>query len=77
MQDSRWHQVEDGLLSLNNQSVPRVIAPLKAGYDIHFTRVNVNNLSFSFIAPLGPDDYYICHGLSSPYYKFRVKRSSH
>jgi len=40
----------------------RIMATLEAGDDIGAAGQPIDDLAFSFIPPLGPDDDDICHG---------------
>jgi hypothetical protein len=41
--------------------VPRVVTTLKPRNHIGALRQPINNLAFTFVAPLRADDYHICH----------------
>ncbi len=57
--------MEDRLDPFDDQGVPGVVAALKAGDDIRPLRIEIDNLPFSLVTPLGADDRYICHNLCS------------
>jgi hypothetical protein len=42
---------------LNNKGMPSIVATGKASDDISGLRKDIDDLAFSFIAPLGADDY--------------------
>ena len=63
MQNSRRNQMQNGFSSLDNQRMAGVIPALKAGYDIGFFRVKVNNFPFALIAPLSAYNCNISHDL--------------
>ena len=52
-QNPRWDQVENGLLSIDRERVPRVVPPWKQRRSAHGARED-DNFAFSFVAPLGP-----------------------
>jgi len=56
VQDPRGDQVQNGLLALDHDRVPRVVAPLEAHDGVGVFRVQVDDLALAFIAPLGPYD---------------------
>jgi len=47
--------------AFNHQGMPCVVAALKAGDNIRLLGIKINNLSFSFITPLGAYNRNICH----------------
>src|SRR5436190_9253057 len=60
-QNSRGHQVQYVLLTLDVDRVAGVISPLRADDYISLFGKNINNLAFAFIAPLGPHENGIRH----------------
>ena len=56
-----WNQVEDELLVTNFHSMAGIGAALETHDDICIERQEIYNLGFSFVAPLGADNYTICH----------------
>ena len=56
VQNSRGDQVQDELFRADHDRMARVMAALVARNNVRPLRQQVNDLSFSFIAPLGADD---------------------
>jgi len=54
-EDAGGNQVEHIMLAADFDGMARVVAALKADDHIHIARQNVDQLAFSFIAPLGSD----------------------
>ena len=61
LHNTGWNQVEDELLVANFHSMAGIGAALKTHDDICIERQEIYNLGFSFVAPLGADNYTICH----------------
>ncbi len=57
--------MQDGLLPLDDQGVTRIVSPLESGDHIRIFRIEIDDLSFSFITPLGSDHHHVCHEKSS------------
>jgi hypothetical protein len=49
--------VQDRLLALYHQRVPGVVTALEANDCIRFPAQQINDLSFTFVAPLGAENY--------------------
>ena len=58
-QNPRGNQVQDGLLTVDDQRVAGVVAALKAHNGRRAIRQEVDNLSLALVTPLGPDDNYV------------------
>jgi hypothetical protein len=46
-----------------NDSVACVVAPLAAHNDVGLAGKDINNFSFAFVPPLGPNQNRVCHGM--------------
>jgi len=64
MEDARRDQVQDGLLSLDHEGVPGIVAALKADNRVGVFGVEIDDLPLAFIAPLGSDHNDVGHGAS-------------
>src|SRR5262245_54411505 len=64
VQASRRDQMQDELLSLNNDSVSCIVPALVTGNDIELFSQQIDNLPFTFIAPLGANHHDVCHDVS-------------
>jgi hypothetical protein len=65
VEDARGEKVENKLAIADAHGVPRVRASLVACHDIGIAGKHVDDLSFSFVAPLGADNNLNRHdGLS-------------
>ena len=56
--------MEDIFFTSNDDGVTGIVAALAADDDIGFIREEVDNFSFSFIAPLGADENRVWHKMS-------------
>ena len=63
--DARGQQRQFVDLAVDDQRVPGIVAALEAHDDIGLDRQPVDDLAFSFIAPLGADDDNIGHAEAS------------
>jgi hypothetical protein len=61
LENARRDQVADELLSIHHHGVPGIVPSLKPNHHIGVGGQQIHNLTFPFIAPLGPNDYDICH----------------
>src|SRR3989338_434062 len=69
---SRRNQMENKLLFLSNYSVPRVIASVKACYDIRLFRKKVYNLALAFVSELRSNDCDVSgHGFGQCYWVYK------
>ena len=57
MNDARRQQAEDKRSVANIDAVPGVVSALVTGDDIKSVRKQIDDFSFSFVAPLGADNY--------------------
>src|SRR5262245_24698633 len=64
MQDSRWDQMQDELLALDNHGVTRIVPALVSRNDVELFSQQIDDLSFAFIAPLGAYNDNVCHDVS-------------
>jgi len=64
--DAGWNQVQYRLSAANKQGVTCIVAALKPDHGICIVRQKVDNLAFTFVAPLGPEDYYRSRHFSAP-----------
>jgi hypothetical protein len=62
VQDTTRNEVQNIFLVAHYHSVASVRASLETNYNIRFLGEEINNLAFSFIAPLGSNQYCI-HGI--------------
>ena len=53
VENSGRDEMQDGLFSSDDQGMAGVVAPLEAGDHIGIFRVDIDDFSFPFIAPLG------------------------
>jgi hypothetical protein len=65
MQDAGGNQMENGLLPIDDKGVTRIVSPLKSCDHIRIFRIQIDNLSFAFITPLGSNHHDVCHEKSS------------
>jgi hypothetical protein len=56
MQDAGRDQMQDELVFADHDRMTRVVPPLIARDDVRALGQEINDLSFSFIAPLGADN---------------------
>ena len=56
MQDARRNQSQNGLLAIDDQRVAGVVAALETNDAFNLLGQSVNDLAFSFIAPLSSND---------------------
>ncbi len=61
MEDARRNQVQDGFFVADHQGVAGIVAALEAYHIIGVLGVDVNNLAFALIAPLGAHNYHVGH----------------
>ena len=52
-QDARWNQVEDIFLSADHDRVACIVPALAAYNDVRLLGEKIDDLTFSFVAPLG------------------------
>jgi hypothetical protein len=57
--------MENGGLAFHHDRMPGVVAALEPGDYIRLERIKIDNLSFSFIPPLGTDNRNIGHEIFS------------
>ncbi len=66
-QDAGRNQVQHGLLAADDERVASVVATLEAHHRPDLRGQQVDDLAFSFVAPLCPeDDYRITHDALAP-----------
>ncbi len=59
--------MKDCLLAIDDQRMPRIVAPLKSDHDFGLIGQQINDLAFPFIAPLGAEHYHmLIHRLILP-----------
>ena len=51
----------DKLFAFDHHGMPGVVPPLEPHYDIGMLGKQIHDLALAFIAPLGSDNYNICH----------------
>jgi hypothetical protein len=56
VENPRRDQVQDGLLALDHDRVPRIVSALEAHDGVGVLCIEVDDLALAFIAPLGPYD---------------------
>ena len=56
-QHSARHQLQDELLAVDDDRVAGIVAASVTGYDGKALRQDVDNLSFTLVAPLGADNH--------------------
>jgi hypothetical protein len=61
MQYSGRNKMENHFLIPDNEGMPRIISALETDYVVSIFGKNINDLAFSFIAPLGSDYNNIRH----------------
>ena len=61
VQDAGRNQVKNEFLTMHHQSVAGVVPALKAHDAFGILGEQIDNLSFSLVAPLGSDDNHIGH----------------
>jgi hypothetical protein len=61
MENAGWNQMKHNLLSVNHQCVPGIVAALVTDYGICILRVNIDDFSFTLVAPLGTDYHHVSH----------------
>jgi hypothetical protein len=61
--------VQDNALLIDYHGMPCIMASLVASYDIYMLTQQVDNLSFTLIAPLGSQHHNISHVFSLFSYK--------
>jgi len=54
-------EMDNGFFSADDERVAGVIAPLKADYDIRVLGKEIDDLAFTLVSPLGPDDSDVGH----------------
>ena len=59
MKDPRGNQVQDGLSAPDHEGVSGIVAPLKSYDHIGMSRVEIDDLPFSLITPLGADHNHV------------------
>ena len=62
VQHAGWDEVEHHLLAADHEGVTRVRAAPVTHDDVGVLRVEVDDLAFAFVAPLGAHDHHDCHG---------------
>ena len=58
MQNARRDQVQNRLLTIDNQGVAGVVAALKAHHSLCLLSQQVHDLALAFVTPLSADDHY-------------------
>jgi hypothetical protein len=53
--------------------VSSIVPPLAANDDVGLIREKIDNLSFSFVTPLGTDKYCIWHKIGTRSFEFVVR----
>jgi hypothetical protein len=66
MKNSGGDQVEDMLLAVYYQRVPRIVSPLEPDNEIGLLGKQIDNLSFSLITPLSAHYNYVRHSVFFP-----------
>src|SRR6056297_1535293 len=56
-QDPRRYEVENGLASIDQQRVSRIVSALESNHCIGVVREQIDDFALAFVAPLGPEDY--------------------
>ena len=56
MQDARRDEVKNELVLPHHDRMARIMAPLVAGHDVGALSEQIDDLSFSFVAPLGANN---------------------
>jgi hypothetical protein len=60
-QDARGNEMKNVFFTSDDDRVPSIVAALAADNDVGFIREEVDDFSFSFIAPLGADENRVWH----------------
>src|SRR5690606_34385010 len=60
--DARGHEADLVGLIAHHQRMPGIVPTLKAHHAVRPARQPVDDLAFAFIAPLGANHGYVCHG---------------
>jgi hypothetical protein len=66
VEDSGGNEVKDVLLVIYNKRVTGIVSSLETHHAVSLLGEQVDNLSFSFISPLGAYDNDICHEILFP-----------
>ncbi len=61
VQNPRRDKMEDHLLVAHDEGVPRVVAPLIADHVVCELGIDIDDLAFSLVAPLGAYHDNVCH----------------
>ena len=65
--------MENVFLSTDNDRVSGIISSLAANDNVGLIREKIDNLSFSFVTPLGTDKYCIWHKIGTRSFEFVVR----
>ena len=65
MKDTRGDEVQDALLAVDHQGVPRVVAALETDDGVRALGEHVDDLAFALVSPLGAENHDIGHLLCS------------
>ena len=65
--------MENVFLPTDHNRVSSIVPPLAANDDVGLIREKIDNLSFSFVTPLGTDKYCIWHKIGTRSFEFVVR----